>query len=501
MQPTIFGVLVLGIGPLLVLFGSLEALLFFVMTMSLMGGSSAITLTALGNSSIMPANLAICFLILRFMMPGKGQYAALEAGMKANIALIVFVLYGAVGAYVLPRIFAGAMYVTPLHPNPTRDPLASEPLTFTNQNITNSVYFLETMFAALGGYIVACRRNASSAGPGFAGRLALWACGICTVHTLLGLLSVAAKDRLAPFFKFFRNGSYAQLDQQVGEYSRMNGIFPEPSNYAVYGFAWLVFVTELWLRDVRPRWTGPAAAMLAAALAASTSSTAYIGLTAYGVLLTARLVLLPGSARPSKLLLLAGTTLAGIVAVLMLAVLLPAVGAKIGQIVSGATFTKMESLSGMQRAFWAKQGIDAFRVSGGLGIGCGSFRSSSLITAILGCMGVVGIVTFLIYLAQVFMPLRRSSWNCINDVDTAVGAAASWAALLMLAPLSLTAPSPDPGILWGLFCGLARALRTPTVHKSKFSTQNDSNWHYNVTIAADHHHPVRPINKAGGFGG
>ncbi len=51
---------------------------------------------------------------------------------------------------------------------------------------------------------------------------------------------------------------------------------------------------------------------------------------------------------------------------------------------------KAESVSGRQRAFWAGQSVSAFLQSFGLGVGPGSFRSSSLLTAVLGATGVIG---------------------------------------------------------------------------------------------------------------
>ena len=461
MEPTIFGALVLAIGAVLMLWGSLQALILFVLLLTLLGGSSAITLTVLGNSSIQPANLAVCFLIVRYLLPGRSRGDDVIAGIKANAALVCFVLYGVAGAYLLPRIFAGSMYVTPLHPNPTRDPFASEPLKFTNQNITISVYMLQTMLAAIGATVVARRRLA--AGAAAASRalsaLAITTAIICLVHAALGILSVVAKEPLAGMFAFFRNSTYAQLDQEVGAYARMNGIFPEPSNYAAYGFAWQVLATELWLRGMKPVWTGSAALVLGLALAASLSSTAYLGFAAYGLALALRMALAPGTIPLRKVIWLAAVALSGLAVVLTLAALSPAMGAAVGKIFAGQTFDKTQSLSAIQRGFWARQGIDAFVVSQGLGIGPGSFRSSSLATAVLGCMGLVGGLAFPLYCWRIFKPLRRSTWHCTTNPARAVGAAASWAALMQLVPLNFTAPSPDPGILWALFCGLAIGLR------------------------------------------
>jgi hypothetical protein len=125
------------------------------------------------------------------------------------------------------------------------------------------------------------------------------------------------------------------------------------------------------------------------------------------------------------------------------------------------TVDKEDSDSGRQRLFWAMQGWKGFLVSGGLGIGAGSFRSSSLLMAILGSMGVVGIVTFAAYLWQVLQPLRYSTWTRSEDPALSIGGAASLTALLIVIPASIAAPSPDPGTNFAIFAGAALALRPP----------------------------------------
>lgn len=452
MQLTIFGVLVLAIGLFLLLRASLMAMMLFVLGVTLLGGSAAISLPSLGGSTIPPAHLAIVFLVLRVLLSGRDGQKALARSANANLMLVFFVLYGVVGAMILPRLFQGALLVTPLRPNPTRDLFAVEALKFTNQNITVAVYYMATLCAACGGFILSQDRRASLAIPKAAAMIGM-------VHAVLGLLSVVLKHQLDWFFSFFRNGFYAQLDQSVGAVARMNGIFAEPAIYAVYGFSWFVFLIELWLRRVVPRLTGGAAAVLGLALLVSTSSTAYIGFAGYGVILSVRLLTVPGSVTSRHLVTLIGTVLLVATTILGLAVLSPDIGSKMLDVVNRVTVGKIDTESAVQRAFWAKQGFDAFIASSGFGIGPGSFRSSSIITAIIGSMGIFGSLAFLAHIGRTFMPLRRSTWINNGDVRVAVGSAASWASLIMLIPPSFSAASPDPGILWGAITGIALGLR------------------------------------------
>jgi hypothetical protein len=137
----------------------------------------------------------------------------------------------------------------------------------------------------------------------------------------------------------------------------------------------------------------------------------------------------------------------------------PSLVESFSRIITVMTIDKADSVSGIQRLFWARQGFEAFAVSGGLGIGAGTFRSSSLITAIIGSMGVIGIVSFMAHLLHAFKPLRASTYSAAAKDREGVGAAASWTSLLMLMPAAVASPSPDPGVTWAMFAGIALSLR------------------------------------------
>lgn len=124
-----------------------------------------------------------------------------------------------------------------------------------------------------------------------------------------------------------------------------------------------------------------------------------------------------------------------------------------------ATIGKQNTMSGIQRAFWARTGWDAFVESFGLGIGPGSFRSSSFVTAMLGSVGVIGTIFFVSYFLRVWKPGRASTYMPASDPRIGVGVAASWAALAALIPAALIAAGPDPGTDFAIFAGIALSLR------------------------------------------
>jgi hypothetical protein len=288
----------------------------------------------------------------------------------------------------------------------------------------------------------------------------LTACVLLWTHTGFGFIGQFVD------LGFLRNGSYAQLDQEASGFVRISGLFPEPSAFAGYGFVWLVFACELWLRDVRPRMTGPAALALALILFASTSSTAYVGFAGYAVILGARWLLFPQAVPQRKAIALLVLGWLAFVAVLVAMALSPKLAQNLGQMLSHMTVDKLDSASGRQRLFWAKQGWDAFKVSHGLGIGAGSFRSSSLLTAILGSSGIIGMLLFLAHLMVVLRPWRASTYCTTKSETEAVGVAASWTVIIGSVPSFASHPSPDPGLLFALFSGLAIAWRSDLATES-----------------------------------
>ncbi|MFC3213694.1 hypothetical protein [Novosphingobium panipatense] len=207
----------------------------------------------------------------------------MRAAVEGNAWLVLFVAYGILAALVLPRLFEGALDVTPLrgqlrerYGSETARILAAAPLRFTAQNLTTAIYMAGTLGMALAAHAVVRMPRGSEALVRTGATLAL-------VHGITGFASVALRDTpVDTALGFFRNGAYAQLDHRWEGFVRMNGIWPEASSFAAFGVGWFVFNFECWLRRVEPHLTGPAALVLGLALLASTSTTAYVGLALSG---------------------------------------------------------------------------------------------------------------------------------------------------------------------------------------------------------------------------
>jgi hypothetical protein len=449
MIPTITGALICLIGAFLLFRPTIE-MLGFSFFCTLLPAASAIDLPALGHSSIPPAMLSLAFLALQVVRSRAWRGPAVGLAVTKNAWLILYCLYGAITALVLPRMFAGLINLIPM----SQSGLGFVPLRVTAQNTTQAAYLLGTGFGAVCATLFSTQRNSPQA-------IVMTLVVVTWIHVLTGLLDVGFNAlHIQGTFNFARTGAYAQLDEGIGGFHRISGLCSEPSVYAMLGATYFVFMCELWLRGISPKQTGPAALIMVIMLAMSTSSTAYVFIPCYGAVLLARAVIVRGAIRFRDAGLILGIVVAGLVIVLTVMLLNPHLASQVATTLTDLTISKTQSQSGIERGAWAKQGLDAMVFSHGLGVGVGSFRSSSLFTAILGSVGPAGLIVFLGYCAQVAKFGRRSSYVSQIDPRMGAGAAAGWTALMTLAPAAVSWQSADPGLPFALMAGLSLGWRS-----------------------------------------
>jgi hypothetical protein len=451
MEPTFFGIIVIAAGAFLWRY-SVTTMLCFVMVCTLFGSTAALYLTALGNSTILPANLALLFLAAKVLLSPAGRFSNLAESVRQNGLLVVYCCFGAMTAFVLPHIFSHGIYVAPLRTVSERL-YGVQPVMFSSQNITTSVYLMGTLLAALmAGAAVRSERN---------WHLFLSTVIIITwVHFGFGIADLVL-DKIGhkEWLAIFRTATYAELDQEAfGGVHRIAGIFAETSSYSGYGLGLLALNIEFWLRNLEPKKTGAAAIAMVFVLMLTTSTTAYVGLAAIALLLVIRILFTPMQLPVRKTIALAVLGVLAVVAVLALIVFDKKSAAFATELLLRSTVHKVHSDSGLQRAYWAQRAMDAFYASYGLGVGVGSFRSSGLFQAIAGSTGVIGLVSFFGYLAAVLKPFSRRSHITQAFGLEGIGAAFGWAAAIGLLPVLVSGGSPDPGLEFAVLCGTALAL-------------------------------------------
>jgi hypothetical protein len=453
MELTFIGIIQVVIGIYVVFAGSVRASIMFLVISAMFDGSAAISLTDLGGSSIPPVQFALLFTGLRILAPKGGYLGWLPAAISDNKWIVFFVAYGIVSAYLGPRMFGGMIDVFPMRPGPSMGPFDTVPLEPTSQNLTASFYLLGALLLAISSYIF-CRIPAGANALVVALLLASW------FHISTGVLDLLTRGTmLEAYLTFFRNAGYTPLDLSISGFIRIRGVLTEASGYASLGFALFLVNAELWYRSIRARATGLAAAALAFLLVLSTASTAYVALGAYAVFFIFRGMVFSNTA-PSGKFVRAAIAAFGILFILsILMVSVPRLPFAVYELIVEMTVDKPTSFSGQQRLFWALQGWHSFIASFGLGVGAGSFRSSSMITAILGSMGLVGVATFALYLKSVFQASKRSTWGLGPDLYRSVGGALGTAAVLSLLPAAVSSPHAFPGALFSIMAGSAIALR------------------------------------------
>jgi hypothetical protein len=447
MTPTVFGYL-FAVAAIACMPASITTMLSLVLFASLMGAASAISLNGLGGATITPASLALLFLVLRILLSPAGQFSVVAKAVQQNMFFSFFCLYGAATAFLFPYVFFHALNVPPLRML-GGGLFATAPVEFSSQNITTAVYLIGTFLASLSACIAYALERREN-------KLLNIVAIVSWIHIGFGVLDIVlGKIGLRDALAFFRNANYQQLAQDIGGIQRVAGIFPEASAYAAFAFSFLILNTELWMRNVRPILTGTTAFALLIMSLLTTSSTAYVSLAIYALLLLVRMFLTPMRLPLQKRLILGTIALIAITALLVLEVFMPAMSNFLIEILNQLTLQKLHTVSGMQRTFWAQKGWEAFWKSGWIGIGAGSFRSSGLLSAVAGSLGAIGLAALAGSVWMILRPTRTQTYDVQITGNPALRSAFAWAATFTLVPALFSLPSPDPGIIFGIFAGIA----------------------------------------------
>lgn len=473
MELTFIGLILLVAGTLIVLVGGVKSAVVFLVVCTMFDGSAAIALPSLGGSTIPPVQFALAFILLRIFVPRGGYYGFVPAAVVENKWIIFFAIYGIVMSYVGPRLFGGVIEVFPMRPNPTMGLFDTVPLVPTAQNFTAAFYLVGTFLLAIVSYTL-CQTRGGAEALITALLIASW------FHILTGLIDLITRG--TPFdaiLSVFRNGGYSALDLSISGFIRIRGVLPEASSYAGIGFTMFVANAEMWYRSLRPKLTGIVAAVLAVILVISTASTAYVAIAAYVFFFGLRAMIFPSVAPKGKIMAAVVVACLIIFGLSIMMAVVPRLPFAIYELIVEMTVGKPTSVSGQQRLFWAMQGWHAFVASYGLGVGPGSFRSSSMLAAILGSMGVVGVLTFLFYLKVVFRTSARSTWGIGPTFANSLGGAFGTAALISLVPAAVASPNVIPGALFSIMAGAAVGLRARTISLKGDETtpRRDFRWH------------------------
>jgi hypothetical protein len=251
-----------------------------------------------------------------------------------------------------------------------------------------------------------------------------------------------------------RNATYRMLDESdIVGMKRVVGSFPESSTFAYATLGFFSFTSRLWLGGVYPRISGSLGLLSLTALAFSTSTTAYAGMSicAFGLYLSALLGLLVKRAnlRTAALVFVGPVCAAALFSALLL---YDPLWAQVQELIGKTVLQKAASSSAIERAMWNQQALTNFQDTLGLGAGVGSVRASSFLIAVPASIGVLGSCTYAAFLYLILV--RRRPVYQPYQVN-AIQAAARFASFAQLAAGVIAGTFIDLGLSFFVFAAMA----------------------------------------------
>ncbi|GLS42682.1 hypothetical protein [Methylobacterium brachythecii] len=415
---------------------------------TLLGAAAASILTALGSANLPPAHVLLGFLMLiALRRPFAGRILEAYAWPQPGFWLLMTGLYATLAAVFMPRLFAGTSYVFTIARTDLGPGLLLTQLAPVSGNLSQTAYFVADVLCF--GVFYAFARDRKCHG---------WIVQAILIGGCLNI-AFAALDYAtfftgtADFLAFMRNATYRMLDTaEVVGFKRLVGSFPEASAFATATLTFFAFTFSLWLDGYRSRIVGGLSLLLFLALVASTSTTAYAGLSVYLALvyLGSLGLLLYGRVGPARLAFLAFSPIVALILVGTIN-LHDTLTASISDILQQLIFMKGSTASAMERASWNSQALINFYDSYGLGVGPGSARASNIVIATLATIGIFGAFTYATFLVTCLVAPRFE-----RDPDRRIvrkAAASACAALFISGCIAGT--TIDLGLLFFICAALA----------------------------------------------
>ncbi|MBY0422393.1 MAG: hypothetical protein K2Q06_08825 [Parvularculaceae bacterium] len=365
--------------------------------------AASVNLPALGGSSIITIHVLVGAFLLAFLLrPALASALFADArGRAPTVIFAVFFIYAAMSAFVMPRLFQGVVDVFSLSRPEHGTLIVMSPLKPTSSNITQAFYIgiNFVLFASLA--FVVGRAGGARAG-------ATLVASATVVHLVFAAVSAFPHfGPTAAVLDFIRTANYAIASHHtIGGVPRIIGSYPEPSSFGAMSAGLLAYNAVRFAQ--RPTFlSGAATAGLLGCVVTAMSSTSYAVLAVIGGLFMLRMLVTMisrGVTAEEQMVLVAAGVLV-ILATTLFFFLEPA-RAFASRLFDVLFASKMQSYSGIERSSWNMQSLRNLVETYGLGVGLGSARASSLVTALLGNVGVIGAVLYASFLGSSF--LRRS---------------------------------------------------------------------------------------------
>ena len=351
--------------------------------------------------AMVPGSLFILYVVTQYLLgmryPGEGLV------LRTALPLLLLLGYALLSVVLLPSTFEGKIMVAPQKLDPSGDIYV--PLAFNAGNVTQSLYL--TMNVGMAAVVAL-----------FVTRAAISYRSILSAYLLSGYVAVgiafwqfASRVAGVPFPSdvLYSNSGWAIVEQAFGTVPRIQGSFSEPAGLAFY-LSGLCFCC-LWLcvrgyRLMRPE------LLLALAILAMVLSTSTTGLVSLGgglplvLLFAARKGDVKALGRSASTV--AGLAVAGALALAPVLILKPDLVDSVNAVMA-ETLSKTDSESYEARSLADQMALATVEETGGLGVGWGSFRSSSLVPGLLANAGVFGLAMVVWMIARLSRLASRAA--------------------------------------------------------------------------------------------
>jgi hypothetical protein len=362
--------------------------------------------------------------------------------------LLLTVIYSVISAYFMPRLFAGQTFIFAVR---NIDAGYSSPLAPAMSNVTQSIYFIGDLVC----FILLYAYAGTLSGRRVLGGAALWCAALNLVFAGLDLVTYFTNT--TELMSVIRNANYALLnDQEVAGFKRIVGSFTEASSFGSTTLGYFAFTSRLWLLGVRPRLSLILTFLLLSALLFSTSTTAYVGLTAF--LLYSYLNILIGTFRKPLtfqvgiFLFVVPVALVGLIIVIALN---DAYWASLQNLLDTLVLNKMSTDSGIERSSWNRQALQNLFDTFGFGVGNGSVRASSFPVGVLASLGIFGACIFSMFFVKVLF--SRTTNRPYDPLDDAYRQAAKAVCVAWLITATTSGALIDLGLPYFAFAAWACA--------------------------------------------
>lgn len=389
--------------------------LAYLLFSSLPFGAFAVIPTAItGGLTLTPAPMVAVLLCIRVILVPSNLFGLPEKllDLRKFGILTLFLVTALIVTLVSPRLFEGQVNV--IHVRKIFSLTRAFPLQPSAQNISQMAYLTISFLAVIAMSSLVTKPNMWAVI-----RKGLMISGLISIIT--GLLSMVSV--LSPLLQPFRTATYTLLEgATIAGISRVIGLMPEASVYGALCVGLLSSLHFLGRIGSISRSEDLARSAIVLGLIAmtvlSTSSSAYVGLAAFGAAAfidwAFRLTRTPArSPENNRAKVEAFVAMFAIMCAVAFTSVNNGVLVSINTALNSILFLKQGSISFIERSYWSAVSWQALWDTYGLGVGVGSTRTSNTFVAITSNTGILGAVLFYGFLFYHYLkPLTNiSPWS------------------------------------------------------------------------------------------